>query len=130
MSKKASHADDLTMMDMLEKAPQPIGDSYPVIDFSYNWNNKLDCKAFTTLRLANERYVEGRRYAVRLKGELKGDYRIEKIKTIFLNQINEYISYLDTGYSVADCKNVIKKMYPKIDVDIHPMFLILLVKED
>lgn len=40
------------------------------IRFSYNWNNKLNCKAFTTIRLHSpERYFLGAKFNVYLNGK-------------------------------------------------------------
>lgn len=38
------------------------------IKFSYNWNQKLNCKAFTTIRIHNDgKYVVGEIYNVYLE---------------------------------------------------------------
>lgn len=42
-------------------------DELPTIDFSYNWNGKLNCNSFTTIRLANpNKYQIGLDYLVKL----------------------------------------------------------------
>jgi hypothetical protein len=100
--------------------------------FSYNWNNKLDCKAFTTIRLFNPgKHVVGVKYRVMLKRtENKGVGVIRSVKPFLLEQLNPYISYLDTGYPVEECRNIILKMYPKIDFTTKKLALILIVKEN
>lgn len=103
----------------------------PVIEFSYNWNNKLDCNAFTTLRLANaERYKKGVVYFVRSKNKDYGEFVIEDIRQIGLSQINSFIARLDTGYTVDECVKLIKTMYKNsyINWDKQMLYLILLVK--
>lgn len=100
------------------------------IVFSYNWNNKLGCKAFTTIRLS-ESYKPGEEYKVILsvKGktpEVQGVARIIEIKKFFLDQINEFISQLDTGYTKYECVNIIKRMYPNADWTKQKLSLILL----
>lgn len=100
-----------------------------IISFSYNWNNKLDCKAFTTLRLRSTKYVPGTLYDVYLekKGSnaiYLGKARCEKVKTLMLEDINEFISFLDTGYNVADCKRIVRRMYNKENPE---MILVLFV---
>ncbi|CAN5309300.1 hypothetical protein BH09BAC1_BH09BAC1_14290 [soil metagenome] len=43
------------------------------IAFNQNWNNKLDCNCFTTLRIRNDRkYRAGSEHAVELKGQPYG----------------------------------------------------------
>lgn len=104
---------------------------YSEIPFSYNWNNKLECMAFTTLRLLNKnKYVVGRTYNISLNGEHKFKAQIVDIKNIRLNQINAYIAYLDTGYSASECENIIRKMYSKNKINWNTQLIsfILLVK--
>ena len=97
------------------------------INFSYNWNNKLNCKAFTTIRLKNsKKYQIGKEFKILLKKELLKSAVIEDIRTIYLNQINEFIAHLDTGYSAHETKNIIKKMYSKINLETQPFSFILL----
>lgn len=99
--------------------------------FSYNWNNKLDCRAFTTIRLFNPgKHVVGARFRVMLKRtENKGQVTLTAVKPFLLEQLNPFIAFLDTGYSVEECRNIIEKMYPKIDFKTKRLALILLVKE-
>jgi hypothetical protein len=70
------------------------------IKFSHNWNNKLDCHAFTTLRRSNPR-----RYAA----------------------ISDFITWIDTGYSLDECKGILRKMYPDV-IEQTPFDLVLLRK--
>lgn len=84
------------------------------LKFSYNWNNKLDCKAFTTLRLSNRnKYKIGNQLKV-ICGNLEFVVEIISIKQMRLNQVNEFIAYIDTGYSLDEFKKLIIKMYQKI----------------
>lgn len=103
----------------------------PCIEFSYNWNHKLECDSFTTLRLANsERYQKNVVYFVRSKDKDYGEFYIEDIRQITLAQINPFIARLDTGYDVAECVKLIKTMYKNknINWDKQMLYLILLVK--
>ena len=98
-----------------------------IINFSTNWNNKLDCIAFTTIRLKNStKYQIGKEYEIHLKNTLKKRARIEGIKLIYFHQINEYIAYIDTGYSSEEEKKIIKKMYSNINLKTQPFSFILL----
>ena len=83
-----------------------------ILDFTYNWNNKLNCEAFSTLRLRNDKkYYRGARKIVRLKGINKGTATIVGTRYFTIDMINEAIARLDTGYSVEECKKIIKTMY-------------------
>lgn len=82
-----------------------------VIKFSYNWNNKLGCKAFTTFRIASSKYRKGEVYKIFFKDNYLFDAQIVDIKRIFLNQVDDYIAYIDTGYSVEEFIEIVRKMY-------------------
>ena len=100
------------------------------IIFSYNWNFKLSGKSFTTIRL-NGSYVVGDLVQVFLKKNILGVYEITAKKIIKLNDINEWISRIDTGYSAEQCKDILKKMYSKegkIDWETQPIYFYLLSK--
>ncbi len=109
-----------------------------VIKFSYNWNNKLSGKAFTTLRLKNcQKYQIGKTYEIHLKCGKDG-YRffcyalIVDIKDYFINDINDYVAYIDTGYSSEECRQMMRTMYKNVVKDWSKQLIsfILLVKEE
>jgi hypothetical protein len=98
-----------------------------IIGFSYNWNNKLNCKAFTTIRISNaKKYVEGREYWIRLKDDIKSKAIIKAINHFKLDGLNDFISYLDTGYNAKECKKILERMYSKVDFERQTISLILL----
>lgn len=102
------------------------------IRFSYNWNNKLNCKFFTTLRRFNqEKYQAGEIYHIILKSRDRwvtdfGRAVAVDIKTIKGDNLNEFICGLDTGYSVEEAKGILKRMYKQDSVDDMLFNLILL----
>lgn len=82
------------------------------INFSHNWNNKLDCKAYTTFRIYNaSKYQIGKTYKIYLKNQYLHDAVSIDIKILKLDKVNSFISYIDTGYSVDEFKNIVRKMY-------------------
>lgn len=97
--------------------------------FSYNWNNKLDCKCFTTIRLS-DKYKAGDEFKIILDTakdlEVKGTAEILAVKEFNLDNLNDFISYLDTGYSVDECRKIILRMYPKADWSTQKLKFILL----
>jgi len=98
------------------------------IKFSYNWNNKLNCNVFTTFRIKNEKYQVRNIYEIYLKEKYLFDAEIVSIKELKLDEVDDYISYLDTGYSVNEFKKIMKKMYRE-KVDCLTFYLILLKKK-
>lgn len=109
-----------------------------IIPFSYNWNNKLNNQAFTTIRLRNDRkYKIGQTIDVVLNSERqridKGLHTIADIKHFKIAKLNNFISYLDMGYDVKECTRILTTMYknftPPINWETQELSLILLVKE-
>jgi hypothetical protein len=96
------------------------------LEFSQNWNNKLSCTAFTTLRLSG-RFEVGDEVDIYLKKSKKGTATVLDKKAIKLHQINEFIANIDTGYSTKECQNIIRKLYADVkDWDTQIIFLYLL----
>lgn len=79
--------------------------------FSYNWNNKLNCKRFTTLRLASPKYVVGSDYLIKAKGTVDFVATCLDIKYIKIYDIDEYQASLDTGYSKEETILIVERMY-------------------
>lgn len=86
------------------------------LEFSYNWNEKLFCNFFTTIRLHNRRkYGVGNKYDLYLKKTYMGEVEVIDHKPLTVAKISEWIARLDTGYSAEECQNIIRTMYNKID---------------
>lgn len=104
------------------------------LDFSYNWNNKLRNRCFTTLRLRNDgKYYKGVCFEVSMQGYAWGKAKVVDVKTLKLDQISEWIARLDTGYSARETKDIIKKMYknkPYINWDTQELSYVLLAWEN
>lgn len=101
----------------------------PEINFSNNWNKKLDNTAFTTIRLENpNKYKIGQQYEIKLNHKKITVGKIIEIRKLMFKDINEFIAYLDTGYSSTECKKIIQKMYPSIDFTHKFLYLILIKK--
>ena len=86
------------------------------LDFSYNWNNKLDCQAFTTLRLT-DKYNINDTLKVMLRKEFRGFVMVVDKRRFTLNKINDFIAYIDTGYNQQECVNILTKMYKNKNID-------------
>ena len=95
------------------------------IEFTYNWNNKLAGRFFTTLRLNNPKYQIGKTFQVRLKGNDLCLAQVVDFKILMMKDINSYIAGLDTGYTVPVCKEVIRKMYPTKNWETQRLVLVL-----
>jgi hypothetical protein len=99
------------------------------IDFSYCWNDKLRCIAFTTFRLNSDKYVVGNEYDIYLQGEYLYRCKLLDKKILKLKDVNMWITNLDTGLNVDEFKWLIINMYAKkIDNVYNVDFALLLLK--
>ena len=106
------------------------------IIFTYNWNRKLENKAFTTVRLRNDsRFILYETFEIYLVEKeiktFKGIARIEDKRNFKLSQVNSFISFLDTGYPADQFCTLVKTMYKATvkDWEKQQLSLLLLVKE-
>jgi hypothetical protein len=87
------------------------------IKFTQNWNNKLNNKAFTTIRLHNpNKYIIGRLYNIELKGVVIGEAVLKNKRTLTMSQLNDFICYLDTGYNLGQTISILERMYSGINL--------------
>lgn len=80
------------------------------INFSLNWNNKLDNNVFTTIRSRFVPIEPGTSVQIMLKNKL---YCWAKVKECILckfSDINPLIIYLDTGHSPDQAYEIFKGM--------------------
>jgi hypothetical protein len=100
------------------------------IGFTYNWNNKLNCKAFTTIRLRNpSKYILNNTYRIELKGDEIGTAKLVAMHDFYLKDLSETVSLIDTGYSKKEATDIILKMYPETDFAVTRLSLITLAME-
>ena len=100
------------------------------IKFSCNWNNKLNNSAFTTIRLHNQRkYIKNNHYLIDLKGYTKGIAVLKGICVLKISELNDYITYLDTGYNLTETTKILQNMYKNINLESQLFDLCLLVYE-
>lgn len=81
--------------------------------FSHDWNKKLNCDNFTTIRIS-DRFKIGDKIEIFFKTESLGPAEIIGRKEIFIDDINEFIARIDTGYSAKETIKIIETMYPQI----------------
>lgn len=100
------------------------------LNFGYNWNGKLNCNCFTTIRMHNPRkYQVGSKLYVLLQGKARGIATILAVKPFYLDKLNEFTSRIDTGYPLEECKRMIREMYknkPLVNFETQLFDLVLL----
>ena len=88
------------------------------LKFSTNWNKKLDCEVFSTIRLWNTAvHYEGKEVEIydnsRKPGTYKGRGVYVQVSEIKLHQLKPAAALLDTGYSLNETQSIIRTMYFK-----------------
>lgn len=80
-----------------------------MLNFTTNFNNKLYCKAFITLRPGD--YKVGDVHDIHLNDVFIGKAEVIDVKPVDVNKLSNFMSYLDSGYSIVECRDIISKMY-------------------
>jgi len=77
---------------------------HPKMRFSHNWNNKLDCAVFSTIRKASawavthySKYL-GHVFDIVLHGDKRSEATLIGMKSSPLRDVPDEILWLDTGY--------------------------------
>jgi len=87
-------------------------------------HERKNYQAFTSIRLSNDKkYIVGETYQVYEKKTKTWIHRgaaiLKSKKSFHADKINDFIAYLDTGYSAAETIKILRRMYkqenPKID---------------
>ena len=82
------------------------------LEFTENFNNKLNCICFTTIRLHHPvRNAIGSVKQIYLKGVWKGNAKIMHAATLTLDRINLPVAKLDTGLLPDECRRLIRTLY-------------------
>ena len=89
------------------------------LKFSHNYNGKLKCDYFTTIRLHNEKkFRPGNKLQVCWSGQWCDDVEVMDRKVFFLKDLNAFMAFLDTGCSVEETKKMIHTMYSNYKVNV------------
>jgi hypothetical protein len=83
--------------------------------FTTNWNGKLACQYFTTIRLYNEaKYQHELLHDIWFKNEHFGRARVVDTRKITIDQVNDWMGFLDTGYDGKKTQQILRRMYGKM----------------
>lgn len=84
------------------------------VDFQENWNNKLLCSYFTTIRPVSNKYKIGNRYAIYLRERFYCYADVIEIDTLSIQDIIEKkIHLLDTGKDQKEFIELMNSFYNK-----------------
>ena len=85
--------------------------------FSCNWNFKLNCNIFTTIRKCNDfnlaKYQKGRLMHVMLKDQDLGEVIIQNVWRVKFGKIPQFVVEQDTGYSYENAIGIFENLMHK-----------------
>ena len=104
------------------------------IRFNTNWNNKLNCNSFSTIRLSSpNKYKEGEIYNILLvdkSGKATKNFGFAKLLSInefLLDNITPAMCLLDTSYNKPEFIKMFQTMYKNYRIDFSKKKLMFLV---
>lgn len=101
------------------------------VEFSRNWNKKLNCDFFPTIRCTNtQKYYPGAVHRVICKGEYCFNAQIVSVQHTFLKDLPNMYCLMDAGHTHAETKALMKSIYPKYDFDKYTISIIIYRKLD
>ena len=86
------------------------------LEFSYNWNGKLGCNCFTTIRLSG-RFEPGQIVEIWQKKNQSSDVFhgkavvVDKKALANIDAISNWVAMLDSGYGAYEFRNIMRRMY-------------------
>lgn len=96
------------------------------LNFFKNYNNKLDCEYYTSIRPAAAGYMGGERLEV-FKGEKKQhEATVVGIRQFTFDKLNDFITCLDAGVTLPHFKALFKGFYPDFDFENEAVVMLLL----
>jgi len=89
-----------------------------LIEFSQNWNNKLDCEFHVTISIHNQnRYFKGNRFKQTINKVDKNIVEVVDTIPYLLHKIPSLIFMLDTGFDKIEAIRLYETMYRNKNFD-------------
>lgn len=100
------------------------------INFSVNWNNKLACRYFTTIRLGLfNKYKSGKLYRINLNDKYRFVAKCVEVNPIKMNEITSIMSLIDCSLYPSELKKMLLKMYRSDVIERLGLCIIVLEKQ-
>lgn len=99
------------------------------LEFKHNYNNKLRCKVFTSLRLPHPKLKVGAKFNITLCGYQKGIAKIISVDHIRGGELKFEQAKIDTGFNIKETMQILKDTYknrPCIDWKTQELVLLYL----
>jgi hypothetical protein len=103
------------------------------IRFQRNWNNKLNCDYFTSIRMNGAKYQLGKTLKLFLhqNGVYRnmGNVKVVEAKPIRMHQLNRSMTLLDAGLEIDKFKEMLWFMYKDRVPDLDKVEFVFLILE-
>lgn len=97
-----------------------------ILKFSRNWNNKLACDRFTTIRRKDMLLHET--VEVLLEEEKIFTAQIIQKYKIKFSEINDFMASIDVGMSAPKLKEILKRLYSKDNIQEDSIFFLYVLE--
>ena len=85
------------------------------LHFAQNFNQKLDCKYFTSIRPQRDIYQIGKKMDIYCQNHFLKEATIISIKTLSLAELDDWTAFLDAGMSRHELTALLKTFYPEAE---------------
>ncbi|WP_026994680.1 hypothetical protein [Flectobacillus major] len=98
----------------------------PILNFAQNFNNKLDCPYFTTIRLNTPKYKIGVVFDIELQDTIIKKAEVLDIRILTLDTLDEWTCLLDAGLGLEETISLLKRFYQVSDWNTQELVFVLL----
>ena len=88
--------------------------------FDFNYNNKLNCNAFTAIQPKDPSIKVGDEFKIILKPInapiVKGVARVQSVRHFKFEQLNEFMAFIETGYSLDQTTKIFQRKHAKENI--------------
>ncbi|MDI9857694.1 hypothetical protein [Flectobacillus roseus] len=85
------------------------------LHFAQNFNHKLDCEYFTSIRPQRDIYQIGKKMDIYCQNHFLKKATIISIKTLTLAELDDWTAFLDAGMNRLKLTALLKTFYPEAE---------------
>lgn len=99
------------------------------LNYQKDFNNKLSCQYYTSIRLESNGLAVGDQVEAYVKKKKHHDAIVIDCRNVFLDSLNDFVTYLDAGCSAEEFKKIMVEFYPETDFKKERVSLLLFKKD-
>lgn len=86
-----------------------------ILHFAQNFNQKLNCEYFTSIRPKRDIYEIGAKMDIFCQNHFLKKATIISIKTLTLDELDDWTAFLDAGMNKDELKTLLTNFYPEAE---------------